>query len=89
MSMQSMKNKRSHMLSVRLSESDSRLLSNLCRCTGLCKSQLARRALTTLFEKESLSDGKSLFDLGENRFGRYASNTRQSANIKRMVRARF
>ena len=76
-------------LTIRLSEAESRLLTRLCERTGLSKPQIIKRALKRLYDEHLSSAGTSLFEMGVDRFGRYSSKARQSADIKQVIRARL
>jgi Arc/MetJ-type ribon-helix-helix transcriptional regulator len=76
-------------LSLRLSASDSTLMQQLHQRMGLSKSEIVKRALRLLAASTEAQAGVSLYDLGQPSFGRYADATRQSADIKSVVRQRM
>ncbi len=78
----------SQFLTIRLTESEARLVARLNERTGLTKSQLVRQALKKLSEDADMPSGGGLFEIGAARFGRHGDKARQSADIKKTVRAR-
>ena len=76
-------------ITVRLTEAESKLVERLHQQTGLSKSALVKQALSHLSAAYDTAADGSLFALGTARFGRYADATRQSAQIKRIVRERL
>ena len=68
-------------LTIRLTETESRLVERLSKQTGLTKSALVKKALKQLSLTQAQSPGGGLFELGEAQFGRYGDATRQSAQI--------
>ena len=76
-------------LRVHLSDEEALLLSRLCAQTGLNKSAIVRRALRQLAHGMDIDSDQGLYGLGTTRFGLYCDATRQAADIKRLVRARF
>jgi hypothetical protein len=81
----------SNHLTLRLTRDDTLLIERLQVRTGSSKSDLVKQALRTLAsQQESRAPiAQSLYALGEGRFGQQGVATRQSANIKRVVRARL
>lgn len=75
-------------LTLRLNESEAELLARLGASTGLTKTEIVKRALRGLARSLPAGD-ENLFDLGAAHFGRHGDDTRQSADIKRVVRARL
>lgn len=75
-------------LTVRLSESDAALIGKLNRATGESKSEIVKRALRSLASSEVAITSSGLYELGESRFGKHGSRSRQSADIKTVVRDR-
>ena len=76
-------------LTVRLTEAESKLVERLHAQTGLSKSALVKQALRQLSgAHKSYSEG-GLFALGAAHFGRHGDATRQSAQIKSVVRERL
>ena len=78
-----------HFLTVRLTEAESELVERLRVQTGLSKSALVKQALSRLSASSETSVEGGLFALGEVHFSRHGDATRQSAQIKRVVRKRF
>lgn len=76
-------------LTVRLTQSESLLVEQLCRKTGLTKSALIRHALKTFALTHDDAADHGLPKLGSTRFGSQGDSTRQSAQIKRVVRERL
>ena len=68
-------------LTIRLTETESRLVERLSKQTGLTKSALVKKALKQLSLTQAQSPGGGLFELGKARFGRYGDAARQSAQI--------
>ena len=79
----------SQFLTIRLTEAESRLVARLNQQTGLTKSALVKKALENLSLTQTASAGGGLFELGEAQFGRHGDATRQSDQIKQVVRARL
>jgi hypothetical protein len=81
----------SNHLTLRLTRDDVLLIEALRARTGSSKSDLVKHALRTLASQPQFSSpsAPSLFSLGEGRFGQHGIAARQSANIKRVVRARL
>lgn len=75
-------------LTLRLNETEAELLSRLGASTGLTKTEIVKQALRGL-AKSLPTEQESLFDLGAARFGRHDDESRQAADIKRVVRARL
>ena len=78
-------------LTLRLTSQDEQLIERLRAQTGMSKSDLVKLALRTLAsnEESSAPSPGGLFALGASTFGRHGSETRQSANMKSVVRARL
>ena len=76
-------------LTVRLSADDASLVAQLHAQTGLSKSDIVKRALRQLAVAQLVPASAGLFTLGESSFGRQGDATRQSANVKRVVRERL
>jgi Arc/MetJ-type ribon-helix-helix transcriptional regulator len=76
-------------LTVRLSEGDAALVARLHRSTGESKSDLVKRALRSLAEREMVDQPTSLHELGETVFGKRGDASRQSADIKSVVASRI
>ena len=57
--------------------------------TGLSKSALVKQALSRLSTHHEATSNGGLFALGAARFGRHGDVTRQSKEIKRVVRERL
>ena len=75
-------------LTLRLTRDDATLIEHLQARTGMTKSAVVKHALRSL--AANLSDAApavpSLYSLGEAVFGRYGDVTRQSVNVKQVVR---
>lgn len=76
-------------LTVRLTAAESRLVERLHVKTGLSKSALVKQALSRLSTHHEATSNGGLFALGAARFGRHGDVTRQSKEIKRVVRERL
>lgn len=77
-------------LTLRLNPEDVVLIERLRAQTGMSKSDLVKQALRTLAGTE-VAMGRAapgLFALGAEKFGRHGEASRQSANIKSVVRER-
>lgn len=57
--------------------------------TGLSKSDIVKRALRQLVSADEAPQTGSLFALGQASFGKRGDATRQSADVKRVVRERL
>lgn len=79
----------SQFLTLRLTQNDAELVSELQLKTGLSKSEIVRRALNSFADTSGMSTRASLYELGAARFGRHGDATRQAANIKAVVHAQF
>ena len=75
-------------LTVRLTAAESKLVQQLHIQTGLTKSALVKHALARLSEQQTTAVEGGLFALGAGRFGRHGDASRQSADIKSIVRKR-
>ena len=75
-------------LTVRLNQEDALIVSQLRARTGLTKSAIVKQALRHM-ERQTASGEGSLFELATRYIGRHGNATRQSADIKRVVRARL
>jgi len=75
-------------LTLRLTDTEAELLARLGASTGLTKTEIVKRALHGLAKTMPAGEG-GLFELGAARFGRHGDDTRQAADIKRVVRARL
>jgi Ribbon-helix-helix protein, copG family len=76
-------------LTVRLGEEDASLLASLNEKTGASKSEIIKRALREYAAHSVDAPTGGLFALGEKAFGKYADATRQSAELKTVVRNRI
>ncbi len=81
-------------LTLRLSSQDAALIEHLRVQTGLSKSDVVKHALRALAGTASNDDfaapaAQGLFALGEGSFGRHGDASRQSADMKSVVRARL
>ena len=76
-------------LTVRLGEEDASLLASLNKKTGASKSDIIKRALREYAAHSEEAAVGGLFALGEQQFGKYAEVSRQSAEIKSLVRSRI
>jgi len=79
----------SQFLTIRLTQAEARLIARLNEQTGLTKSELVRKALTSLAAEPEAAVEGGLFELGADRFGRHGDKSRQSAAIKSVVRSRL
>lgn len=75
-------------LTLRLTQTEVDLLARLGASTGLSKTEIVKRALRGLVTSLPAAED-SLFELGAARFGRHGDESRQAADIKRVVRARL
>ena len=76
-------------LTLRLTAEDASLMAHLHAQTGLTKSDIVKRALRQMVGSQTASASDSLFALGQTSFGRHGNVTRQSADVKRVVRERL
>ena len=76
-------------LTLRLTAEDASLMAHLHKQTGLSKSDIVKRALRQMLGSEVAPATGGLFALGQASFGRHGDATRQSADIKRVVRERL
>jgi hypothetical protein len=74
-------------LTVRLSPDDVRMIEELRRASGSSKLELVKRAIRILARSID-AETSGLYSLGAERFGRYGSVRRQSADIKSFVKSR-
>lgn len=74
-------------LSLRLGAGDAALVRQLHERTGLSKTEIVKQALRLLANSgEATASTTCLYELGKPSFGRYGDATRQSAQIKSVVR---
>ena len=76
-------------LTLRLTAEDAALIAHLHAQTGLSKSDIVKRALRQLVNVETLPADAGVFALGQASFGCQGDATRQSADVKRVVRERL
>ena len=78
-------------LTLRLSSQDALLIEHLRVQTGLSKSDVVKHALRALasYDDSAAPAAKGLFALGEGSFGRHGDASRQSGDLKSVVRARL
>ena len=78
-------------LTLRLSNQDALLIEHLRVQTGLSKSDVVKHALRALASNDDFAAPavQGLFALGEGSFGRHGDASRQSADMKSVVRARL
>jgi hypothetical protein len=78
-------------LTLRLGAQDAELLESLRSRMGLTKSELVKQALRMMAasQDQALAAGQGLYALGEKRFGRHGDASRQSADVKSVVRERL
>jgi hypothetical protein len=76
-------------LSLRLGASDSALMQQLHERMGLSKTDIVKHALRQLATSTEAQVDVSLYDLGKPIFGKYGDASRQSADIKSVVRERL
>ena len=76
-------------LTLRLTAEDAVLVARLQAQTGLRKSEIVKRALRQMVSPAAMPAAAGLFALGQASFGRDGDATRQSADIKRVVRERL
>ena len=76
-------------LTLRLTAEDASLMAHLHAQTGLTKSDIVKRALRQMVGSETTPASEGLFALGQTSFGRHGDATRQSADVKRVVRERL
>jgi hypothetical protein len=74
-------------VSLRLGVADAALMRRLHERMGLSKTEIVKQALRLL--ASSTEEQVSLYELGQSRFGRYGDASRQSSDIKSVVRARL
>lgn len=78
-----------HFLSLRLGAGDSALMQQLHQRTGLSKTEIVKQALRHWARSAPAVEQTSLYDLGAGVFGKHGDASRQSANIKTVVRERL
>jgi hypothetical protein len=76
-------------LSLRLGASDSALMQQLHERMGLSKTDIVKHALRQLASSTEAQTDVSLYDLGKSIFGKHGDASRQSADIKSVVRERL
>ena len=78
-------------LTLRLTDHDAQLIELLRARTGKSKSDIVKLALRALASNEdSMAPAvQGLYALGEGGFGKHGNASRQSANLKSVVRARL
>jgi hypothetical protein len=76
-------------LSLRLGASDSALMQQLHERMGLSKTDIVKHALRQLASSTEAQSDVSLYDLGKPVFGKHGDASRQSADIKSVVRERL
>lgn len=76
-------------LSLRLGASDSALMQQLHERMGLSKTDIVKHALRQLATSTEAQADVSLYDLGKPIFGKHGDTSRQSADIKSVVRERI
>ncbi len=77
-------------LSLRLAAADAALVRQLHDRLGLSKTEIVKQALRLLASTADATEAKTcLYELGKPSFGRYGDVTRQSAQIKSVVRDRL
>ncbi len=79
----------SQFLTIRLNAEDVLLVARLHAKTGLTKSEIVKQALRGMERQTGASNDGSLCGLAAKVIGRHGDATRQSAEIKRVVRARL
>lgn len=78
-------------LTLRLTDHDAQLIELLRARTGKSKSDIVKHALRALASNEdsAVPAAQGLYALGESGFGKHGDVSRQSANVKSVVRARL
>jgi hypothetical protein len=76
-------------LSLRLGASDAALMQQLHERMGLSKTDIVKHALRQLASSTEAQADVSLYDLGKPIFGKHGDASRQSADIKSVVRERL
>ena len=76
-------------LTLRLAAEDASLIERFQTQTGLSKTEIVKRALRNLVSGETPQVEGGLFALGQGKFGRFGDASRQSANVKQVVRQRL
>ncbi len=77
-------------LSLRLGAGDAALMRQLHERMGVSKTEIVKQALRLLASSgEAAASDTCLYELGKPSFGRYGDATRQSAQIKSVVRDRL
>lgn len=78
-------------LTLRLTDHDAQLIELLRARTGKSKSDIVKHALRMLASNEDsvAPAAHGLYALGASSFGKHGDDSRQSANVKSVVRARL
>ncbi len=76
-------------LSLRLSSDDSALMEQLHARMGLSKTEIVKRALRELAHSTTAHQQVHLFEMGQPFFGKYGDASRQSREIKSVVKAKL
>ena len=76
-------------LTVRLNLEEASLMTRLHAQTGLTKSEIVKQALRGMERRASASGEGSLYELAAKYIGRHGNAARQSADVKRVVRAQL
>lgn len=76
-------------LTLRLAAEDASLIQRLQTQTGLSKTEIVKRALRNLVSGKTPQVEGGLFALGQGNFGKLGDASRQSANVKQVVRQRL
>ena len=76
-------------LTVRLNPEEASLMTRLHAQTGLTKSEIVKQALRGMERRAGASGEGSLYELAAKYIGRHGNAARQSADVKRVVRAQL
>ena len=76
-------------LTVRLNLEEASLMTRLHAQTGLTKSEIVKQALRGMERRAGASGEGSLYELAAKYIGRHGNAARQSADVKRVVRAQL
>ena len=76
-------------LTVRLNPEEASLMTRLHAQTGLTKSEIVKQALRGMERRAGASGEGSLYELAAKYIGRHGNAARQSADVKRVVRAQM
>ena len=76
-------------LTVRLNPEEASLMTRLHAQTGLTKSAIVKQALRGMERRAGASGEGSLYELAAKYIGRHGNAARQSADVKRVVRAQM